>query len=65
MKKYCVTIARTGCVFVKAESPEEAMDIAGHQTTDTVSWSEDWEPTEVFEDDSALPSSYVKERAFE
>lgn len=65
MKRYCVTIVRTGCLFVEAESPEDAMDIADHQTTDTVNWSDDWEPTEVFEDNSALDSSYIRERAFD
>lgn len=65
MKRYCVTIVRTGCLFVEAESPEDAMDIADHQTTDTVNWSDDWEPTEVFEDNSALNSSYIRERAFD
>lgn len=64
MKRYCVTIVRTGCVFIEAESPEDAMDIADRQTTDTVNWS-DWEPTEAFEDDSALDSSYIRERAFD
>ena len=63
--KYCVTIVRTGCVFVEAETKEEAMDIANHQTTDTVNWSEDWEPTECIEDDSALDNMYVTEKAFE
>lgn len=65
MKRYCVTIVRTGCVFVEAESPEDAMDIADHQTTDTVNWSDDWESTEAFEDSSALDSSYIRERAFD
>ena len=63
--KYCVTIVRTGCVFVEAESEAEAMDIADHQTTDTVNWSEDWEPTDCMEDDSALDCMYVTERAFD
>lgn len=65
MKRYCVTIVRTGCLFVEAESPEDAMDIADHQTTDTVNWSDDWEPTEASEDSSALDGSYIRERAFD
>ena len=63
--KYCVTIERTGCIFVEAENESAAIDIANHQTTDTVSWSEDWEATDVYEDDSACASMYVTEKAFE
>lgn len=65
MKKYCVTIVRTGCIFVEAESEAEAIDIADHQTTDTVSWSEDWSPTDCIEDDSACDFMYVTEKAFD
>lgn len=64
-KKYCVTIARYGCLFVEAESEDEAMDIADHQTTDTVIWSDDWAPTDVQEDDSEPDSMYITEKAFE
>lgn len=28
--KYCVTIERTGCVFVEAENEDAAIDIANH-----------------------------------
>lgn len=63
--KFCVTIVRTGCVFVEAETKEEAIDIADHQTTDTVIWSEDWEPADCFEDDSACDYMYVTEKAFD
>lgn len=63
--KYCVTIVRTGCIFVEADNMADAMDIADHQTTDSVSWSEDWEVTDVFEDDSACDCMYVTEKAFE
>ena len=63
--KYCVTIERTGCVFVEANSKDEAIDIADHQTTDTVCWSEDWTPTDCFEDDSAMDYMYVTEKAFD
>ena len=65
MKKYCVTIIRTGCVFVEAKNEAEAMDIANHQTTDTVSWSDDWEATDCMEDDSECDSMYITEKAFE
>ena len=63
--KYLVTIVRTGCLFVEAESESEALDIANHQTTDAVSWSDDWEATDCQEDDSILDNMCVKERAFE
>lgn len=65
MKRYCVTIVRTGCVFVEAESPEDAMDIADHQTTDTVNWSEDWSVTAIEEDASEPDGCYITEKAFE
>ncbi|MBQ7818569.1 MAG: hypothetical protein IJ341_02610 [Bacteroidales bacterium] len=61
--KFCVTVTRTGCVFVKANSASEAMDIANHQTTDTVNWSDDWEATDCIEDDTAI--NYITEKAFE
>ena len=63
-KKYCVTIVKTGCIFVEAENESEAIDIANHQETDAVNWSDDWEATDCFEDDSALECSYVCEKAF-
>lgn len=64
--KYCVTIVRYGCLFVEADSESEAMDIADHQTTDTVNWSEDWRPTDadVIEDDW-FAGEYITEKAFE
>lgn len=63
--KYCVTVVRTGCVFVSANSEAEAMDIANHQTTDMVTWSEDWNATDCCEDDSEPDGSYITEKAFE
>lgn len=63
--KYCVTIVRTGCLFVEANSEAEAMDIADHQTTDTVNWSDDWSPTDCCEDDSEPDGMYITERAFD
>lgn len=62
--KYLVTVMRTGCVFVEADNTGEAMDIANHQLTDTVSWSDDWEATDAQEDDSALECMYISEREF-
>ena len=62
--KYCVTIVRTGCIFVEAENETEAMDIANHQLTGEVNWSDDWEATDCMEDDSALDCMYVIEKAF-
>ena len=64
-KKYCVTVARYGCLFVEAESEAEAMDIADHQTTDTVNWSDDWDVTDAQEDDSASDGAYISEKAFD
>ena len=63
--KYCVTVVRTGCIFVEANSEAEAIDIANHQTTDTVSWSDDWEATNCAEDDSEPDCMYVDEKAFD
>lgn len=64
MKKYCVVIQRNGCVYVEANSPEDAKDIADHQATDTVIWDEDWSPVDVVEDDTYC-REYIKERAFD
>ena len=66
-KKYCVTIVRTGCLFIEADSESEAMDIADHQTTDTVNWSEDWSPTACEELDALAYESetFISEKAFE
>lgn len=63
--KYCVTVTRTGCLFIEADSEAEAIDIADHQTTDTVNWSEDWSPTDCYEDDSEPDEMYIAERAFD
>ena len=57
--KYQVTISREGSIWVEATSPEEAIDIANRQMTDTVNWSEDWYATDVFEDDKAPDSLYI------
>lgn len=64
MAKYLVTVVRTGCVFVEAESEAEAMDIADRQFDDTINWSDDWEATDIEEDDSAEPEMYITEKAF-
>lgn len=63
-KKYCVTITRTGYLFIEAENMAEAMEIADHQTTDTVKWSDDWSPTDVVEDNSEPDGTYISEKAF-
>lgn len=63
--KYCVTVTRTGCVFVEAESEEEAMNIADHLTTETISWSDDWSPTDCEEDDSLDDEAYITQPQFE
>lgn len=42
MKTFCVTVARCGSVFVKAQSEEEAMDIVDDMLTDEIDWSDDW-----------------------
>jgi len=64
MTKYCVTVVQTGCVFVEAESEEEAVDIAAHQFGNSVYWDDVWEATDVIEDDGALPEMYIHDRAF-
>ena len=52
--KYCVTVALTGCIFVEAETREEAELIANRVPTSEVSWCS-WETTECIElDDDAL-----------
>lgn len=63
--KYCVTVVRYGCVFVEAETMAEAMDIANHQLTDTIIWSDDWGVTDCMEDDTLEDYEYVREKAFE
>lgn len=52
--KYCVTVALTGCIFVEAETREEAELIANRVPTSEVSWCS-WETTGCIElDDDAL-----------
>ena len=63
--KYCVTVTRTGCVFVEAENEEKAMYIADHLTTDTINWSDDWEPTDCVEDETILDNMCITEPEFE
>ena len=64
MHKYLVTVVRTGCMFVKAHNPEEAMEIADHQETRTVSWSDSWDVTDALEDPDAPDAQCITERAF-
>ena len=63
--KYLVTVVRTGCVFIEADDESQALDIANHLKTDSVYWSDDWDATDVVEDDSALDNMYISEREFE
>lgn len=63
-KKFCVTIVRYGCLFVEAEDEVDAMDLADHQTTDTVNWSDDWTPTDA-EEYGDYGGEYITERAFD
>ena len=63
MPKYCVTVARYGWLYVEAKTEAEAMDIADHQTTDTVTWSDDWTPTDV--EETTEGGLYITEKAFE
>jgi len=58
--KFCVTVTRTGCLYIEAATEEEAMAMANHQITDTVLWDEDWMPTDCTEDDSA--DDYITEK---
>lgn len=64
-KTYCVTVVRTGCIFVTAKSETEALEIANHQLTDSVSWSDEWEATDATEDPDADPNDCFTENAFE
>ena len=60
MKKYCVVITRTGEVFIEAETQEEAMNIADSLYGDDISWSDDWEATDCYEDDSLSDDMYIR-----
>ena len=62
--KYLVTIVRTGCMFIEAESESEAMDIANHQATNKVSWSDDWEATDCIEDNSLPEEMCISKKEF-
>ena len=46
---YEVTVSRFGFVFVSAESAAAAMELADHLTTEHISWSDDWMPTDAKE----------------
>ena len=63
-RAYNVTIVRYGFIPVYAESEAEAMDIANHQLTDTVNWSDDWMPTDADPDDDIPRDDCVIEKAF-
>ena len=53
-KKYWVTVTRFGGVPVLASSAEEAMEIANNLRTSSISWDDDWEPTNAIEDPDLL-----------
>lgn len=57
--KCCVTVVRYGCVFVEAENVAEALEIADRQNTSAVSWSDDWECTDVYPDDTMPDCFYI------
>lgn len=59
MNKYMVTVVRTGCVPVLANSESEAMAIADRQHTEVVNWSDDWYPTDAELDDSVPDGACV------
>ena len=63
--KYMVTITRFGYLWVEAENEAQAMDIADHQKTETVEWSDDWAPTDVQVDEDEPDGSYITEKAFD
>ena len=62
--KYCVTLIRFGCLYVEADTPGDAMDIANHQMTETVEWSDDWDASDAMEVSDDESDSFVTERAF-
>ena len=56
--KYEVTVVRTGRIFVEADNPEEAMNIANLQQTGAIDWCDEWEATDCEEDE--LPDTHEK-----
>lgn len=42
MALFDVTVSRTGCIIVEADTPEEALFIAENCTDDEVSWTDEW-----------------------
>ena len=54
-KVYDVTIARYGFVRVVADSDTEAMQIVREEySSDEITWSNDWEPTDATETDENM-----------
>ena len=51
MKKWDVTITRYGFAIIEAETPEKAEEIGNSLTCDEISWSDDYEVTDVIEGD--------------
>jgi hypothetical protein len=62
--KCCVTIVRYGYLFVEAKNIAEALEIANHQHIYTINWSDDWDCTDVYPDDSLPDGFYITEAAF-
>lgn len=63
--KYRVVVAQHGCVYVDANSEDEAVDIANHQMTDSVWWFDDWKAVGVEKDDSAIDNLYISKKEYE
>lgn len=65
MKRYWVTCVRYGCIAVEANSESEALDIANHQLTGDVCWSDDWIADAADEDPTLTSEECIKVKAFE
>ena len=62
--KYCVTVARTGLIYVNADSKKDAAEIAERQLTDNVWWLDDFQAVDVREDTAAPSKMYVTDPAY-
>lgn len=49
--KYEVVVTRIGSLFIEADTPEKAMEIANNQSTEDVHWADDWDITDCTEDE--------------
>lgn len=51
--KYCVTVARTGVMYVDAKSKEAAEEYVQRTIWDSaIQWSDDWNVTDCQEDEN-------------